>query len=118
MALVTDSEVKALIDTSRDTTPFITTAHLIITEDLATSGLSTDRKTQVELYLAAHFCAITEERGNLARHRKGDSSEEYKMEIGYGLALTRYGQQAMQLDTSGTLRTLARKGQNASFRII
>lgn len=118
MALVTDSEVKAIIDTERDTTPFITTASLIVTEQLADQTLSDDRKKQIELYLAAHFCAITEERGALARQRMGDASEEYKIDAGYGLALTRYGQQAIQLDTSGTLRALTRKGQDALFRVV
>lgn len=118
MVLVTDSEVKAVIDTKRDTTPFIDTADLLITEDLAGKGLSAARLKQIELYLAAHFVAVTEERGNMTRHRKGDSEEQYQMEIGSGLMLTRYGQQAINLDTSGTLRTLAKKGQDALFRVI
>lgn len=118
MALVTDSEVKALIDTKRDTTPFIDTADLIVSEDLASTTLTDARKKQIELYLAAHFVAITEEKGNLTRSRKGDSEEEYQMEIGSGLLSTRYGQQAINLDTSGTLRTLAKKGQDAQFRVV
>jgi hypothetical protein len=116
--LVTDAEVKAVVDTQRDTTPFIATAHLLITEDLAASGLSTARLTQIELYLAAHFVALTEERGNLSEHTVGDATEKYSMKLGSGLSLTRYGQQAVNLDTSGKLRTLANEGQSAQFRVV
>ncbi len=118
MALVTDSEVKAIIDTDRDTTPFIETADLIITENFATSGLTTARLTQIELYLSAHFVAITEEKGNLSEHGKGDSKEKYSMTFDRGLAMTRYGQQAIDLDTTGTLKSMARKGQDAQFRVV
>ena len=118
VALVSDAEVKQVVVTSRDTTPFIATADLLITEDLATSGLSSSRLKQIELYLAAHFVALTEERGNLTSHKVGDSSETYEMEIGSGLMLTRYGQQAVQLDTSGVLKALAIKAQSAQFRVL
>jgi hypothetical protein len=117
-ALVTDAEVKAVIDTTRDTTPFIDTADLLVTEDLANSGLSDARKKQIELYLAAHFVALTEERGNLTEHTVGDATEKYSMDLGSGLMLTRYGQQAANLDTSGTLKALASKGLVAQFRVI
>ena len=118
MSLVTDAEVKAVVDTSRDTTPFIATADLIITEDFANSGLTSARLTQIELYLAAHYVALTEERGNLTKHSKGDASEEYEMIIGSGLALTRYGQQALSLDNTGILNSLEKQKTKASFKVL
>ncbi len=120
MALVTDSEVKTVIDTSRDTTPFITVADLLVTEELSDKGLSDARLKQIELYLAAHFTAITTEKGGLVYQKMGDSEEQYdfKSGTGYGLNLTRFGQQAMQLDTSGTLRGLISSKLPGQFRVL
>lgn len=121
-ALVDDAAVKAVIDTARDTTPFISTADLIITEDLANAGLSQDRLTLIELYLAAHFVCITEERGGIAAEKIGDASERYQpvatgKDIG-GLATTRYGQQALAMDTSGTLKKMGVTTLNAKFLLV
>lgn len=117
-ALVTDAEVKALIDTDRDTTPFIDTADLIVSEQLSGKGLTDARLKQIELYLAAHFAAITEERGALKSTKMGDSSDTYDNQAGFGLKLTRYGQQAISLDTSGTLSALGSGSLPALFRVL
>lgn len=118
MALVTDSEVKAIIDTALDTTTFITTAHLIVTEDLDGLGYSDDRLKQIELYLAAHFTALMEENGGLTRRKFGDSDESYALVKGNGLMMTRYGQQAMALDTSGKLKELNNTTLPALFTVL
>lgn len=115
---IADADVKRIIDTNRDTTDFIATATLIVSEDLAGQGYSTARIDQITLYLAAHFVALTEERGNLTKHQKGDALEEYAMELGSGLSLTRYGQQVLFLDTSGILKTQTSKALQAQFRVI
>ena len=117
MAIV-DAQVKAVIDTKRDTTPFIVTAALIVSEDLTGQGYSAARTDQITLYLAAHFVAITEERGNLTKHTKGDATEEYAMKLGSGLRLTRYGQQAMDLGTSGILKAASSETLQAQFRVV
>ncbi len=122
MARVSDPEVKQIIDTARDTTPFIDSANLIVDESLVglTPALSAARLKQVELYLAAHFTAITEERGALTESETADSSEGYEVKVGEGLKATRYGQQAILLDSSGTLESLAEGGSSrqAEFRIV
>jgi len=118
MALVTDSEVKAVIDTERDTTPFINAAHLIVTEDLANSGHSNDRLKQIELYLAAHFVCVTEESGGLTSSKVGQASETYGGKFTQGFNLTRYGQQAVVLDTTGALAALAEPTKKAEFSVI
>ena len=119
MARVTDAEVKAIIDTSRSVDPFIATATLLVNEELAASTtLSSERLQQIELYLAAHFTAITEERGALTSSEKGDASEEYGVEVGSGLNSTRYGQQAISLDTSGRLAAIASSGNKARFTLV
>lgn len=109
---VIDSQVKAIIDTSRDTSAFITTAQLLVDEELADKGLSDDRLDQITLYLAAHFVCITEESGGLRRSKLGDGDESYKVPDAKtsGLTFTRYGQQALILDKSGTLAAISASG--------
>lgn len=108
MPRVTDAEVKSLIDTQRDTSPFIDTASLVVTESIAPKGLSDDRLRQIELYLAAHFTTLAEERGGLAMSRTGDSEERYAVgDLGRGFNMTRFGQQALALDSSGALASLS-----------
>jgi hypothetical protein len=104
MARVTDSEVKEIIETTIDTTPFIQTATLIVDEDIAPQGLSTARLREIELYLAAHFTTLRERQ--LKREEFGDSENEYLGEVGTDLDASIYGQQAKVLDTSGTLAKL------------
>ena len=118
MALVTDNEVKAIVDTERDTTPFITIAHLVVSEQLSGKSLSTERLTQIELYLAAHYTAITEERGSLKSIKMGESTDTFDTQSGQGLKLTRYGQQAISLDTSGTLKSMGVQSLPAQFRVL
>ncbi len=118
---INDSQVKAVIDTARDTTPFIATAQLIADEGLAGKGLSAARLDQIVLYLAAHFVCITEEKGGLTSDKLGDATEQYRQPSARerGLMATRFGQQAMMLDTSGTLAAISTNaGLKAKFRLI
>lgn len=103
MPLVTDAEVKSQINTDLDTTLAIQQADMIVTEDLAGKGLSPDRLKFIELNLACHFVALAEERGGLKVSKTGDTLETYSGNYTQGLNLTRFGQQAIVLDTSGTL---------------
>lgn len=121
MALVNNAEVQALVnDTVTDCTQYITTAHLIVTEDLGTSGLTSDRLKQIELYLAAHFYTISIEKGGLLKYTVGDSTDEYQgvSKGSQGLALTHFGTQAAVLDTSGTLSLMASNPVRAQFRVV
>ena len=120
MALVTSAEVKAIYPTDADVAPFIEVADLLVQEELSGSGLSDARKKQVELYLAAHFAAVTIEKGGIIRKKIGDSEEyyaTYKNDL-VGLSSTTYGQQAITLDSSGTLGSLTTKSVKAQFRIV
>ena len=118
MSRVSDSEVKQIIGTNRDTTPFIQTATLIVDEELVSRGLSDERLRQVELYLAAHYVAIAEEKGALVEAETGDARERYGGEFEMGLKSTRYGQQAISLDSSGRLAELAVNTLPAQFRVV
>jgi hypothetical protein len=102
MARITDEDLRGIIDTERDTAPFIATATLRIDEELVSKGLSAARLQQIELYLAAHYVAITEP----VLQSVGNSGDNMTYQLptaGTGLAATPYGLQALALDTSGTL---------------
>lgn len=118
MARVTKEEVKELIKTSLDVTSFINTANLIVDESLVGQGMSDARLTLTELWLSAHFVAVAEERGALMGSNKGNSEEEYKIVVGTGLNMTRFGQQAIALDTSGALADQASSMKTAQFRLV
>lgn len=113
---VTSADVKAIIDTPLDVCSFITTAHTLVDVLLLDKELSDDMLRQVELYLAAHFAALTEERGGLIRSSTGEGAETMSDSYEMGLSLTRYGQQAMVIDTSGTLKEANEEGASGKAR--
>lgn len=123
---VNDDDVKALIDVKpgRVLTPFIDMAHLIVEEDVkpAAPTMSEARLTMIEKLLSAHFVAVTEERGGLTSSEQGESRESYAglLTYGTGLTLTRFGQQAIVMDSSGKLAEMANaKGtKKAQFRVV
>lgn len=120
-ALVTNEEVQSLLGESGvDMTPFITTAHLIVSEELITTTISDARKKQIELYLAAHFYVVIAERGGITREVIGDAEERYRLQPDTltGLATTRFGEQALAMDTSGSLAKLAANPVKAAFRVV
>ena len=118
MARVTSGEVRGLITTSFDVDPMIATASLLIEESLAGQGMTDARLKTIELWLSAHFGAVVEERGALTRSNKGESEESYEIEVGAGLNMTRFGQQAISLDTSGVLAGFATTMKKAQFTVV
>ena len=109
MPLVTPQEVRAVIDTvpdSVDLATFIETADLIVAEQVTDTTITAARLKQIELYLTAHFVAISRERGGLVADDTGESKAEFSDVYEAGFALTRFGQAAMQLDTSGVLKAI------------
>lgn len=123
MARVTESEVAAIYPGDcelTDFTTFIQTATLVVTEELGSSGLSKDRLTQIELYLAAHLTVISLEKGGLTRQKIGDSEDFYQLwtNLSTGFNATRFGQQAVMLDTTGTLQAIGSGKLKAQFRVV
>jgi len=104
--LVVDGELREIckeIPTSlASVATFISAAHLLVWERLSGKGLSDNRLKLIELYLAAHFAAITYPVASFEAAGKVQESLQYKVDK--GLEFTKYGQQAMMFDTSGTLR--------------
>lgn len=118
MPRVTEGQVKELIDTKRSVGTFIDTANLYVTRHLASKITDAAVLAKIELYLAAHFTAITEERGGLVFSAIGDARESVSNIYDTGFRQTRFGQQALLLDDSGTLAALSRDQLKAQFRIV
>lgn len=114
MARVIDGDVKEIIDTSIDTTPFITAANLIVTDQLGSSAFSAAYLKEVERWLAAHFVAIRDKRAKSVTI--GKSRADFSDKYGLGLDFTEYGQQVKVLDTTGTLANIGMR--KAGFTVI
>ena len=114
---VTEHQVQLVIgvESGIDMSLFIEVASRLVDEVLATSSLSGKRLADIELYLAAHLAALTEEGGGVTMQRTGASSVQYAQLQGNNLSLTRFGQMAMSLDTTGKL--IASSKEKASFGV-
>ena len=99
-------------------TNMIDTANLFVDTHIAASGLTDAILTKIELYLAAHFVALTEERGGLLESEFGDAREQYADVYGKGFGSTRFGQLALSLDSTGTLAGLGTGELKAQFRVV
>lgn len=124
MPRVTSQEVKDFIpDTigpnSDAARPYIQVATLLVDERLSGKGLSDNMLKTLELFLAAHFATLSLERGGLTVKEVGDAREEYQLlgQNNFGLASTRFGQQAISMDATNTLASLA-AGKKALFRLV
>ena len=118
-ARITADELKEIVEAGdRDVSIFIETAALVVSEDLVGSGLTAARLRIIELYLAAHFFALTEERGGLIRSSTGDAADTYADTFGQSFNSTRYGQHAISLDTTGALANVGIGGAKSEFRVV
>lgn len=129
MSLNTPDEIKNVIEVPTGLTDgqiqgFLDDANLIVTEDLSGKGLSDARLKVIEKWLGAHLTIILTERGGLKVSKDGDAEDSYtdmsprgQANIS-GLALTRYGQQAIFFDTSKTLAKMSKEGSlSAKFKV-
>ena len=101
---ITEDEVKKIISTSLDVGIFINVASRFVDEVLGGSSLSADRLGDIELYLASHLTALSEEGGGVTMQRVGSTTIQYSQLQGSQLSLTRFGQMALLLDTTGLLK--------------
>ena len=116
--------VKEIVQTSLTDavvlTNHIDTANLLVTTHLVgtTPVIADPLLKKIELYLAAHFVALTEERGSLTRSKMGDADESFANIFEQGYKSTRYGQTALALDSTGTLARVSQTDLKAAFRIV
>lgn len=122
MARATDSDVRAYVDmeAAADTSIYIASASAFADHLLSSSGLSETILTQIEIFLAAHFAVLGIERGGIRREVDGDAAQAYQTisEKKEGLHLTRFGQQAIALDTTGILSLQGNAKPKARFRVV
>lgn len=117
MARVTTAEVREIIDTElTNLTPFIMAADQLVDQVAAAdSSLAAAHLKEISRWLSAHFAAMRDPQA--AKSTVGPTSFTYEGKTGTGLEFTRYGQQALLLDTSGTLvglsKHLLRAGVNS-----
>lgn len=122
VARVIAAEVKEIIDTDKSDQvvddSFIQTATLMVDDALLSSSFSDAKLKQIELYLAAHFLCIAEEKGGIILDKYGDATQEMQEIYSSGIKSTRYGQQALVLDTSGILAARGAGTLRAEFRVV
>ncbi len=98
---------------------FIETANAFVDTHLVPAAGHSDKILEkIELYLSAHFVAITEEQGGITRSKLGDADESFANVFEPGFQSTRFGQQALALDTSGILVRVAKTNLKAEFRVL
>jgi hypothetical protein len=95
------------VDAAISLTPFIETASALVDEIATDSGHDATRLELIERWLSAHFYAIRDPR--TTQEKAGTVGASYESKVDLALDLTRYGQQAMVLDSSGLLRSLSSK---------
>lgn len=121
---VTDELIKLLkCPAGSEVQIFIASANVAVDSLLGSTTLSEPTLKLIETFLAAHFYTLANERGALAAETVGDSTERYHNTYSKGFGSTRYGQQAMVLDTTGTLSSESAKADSpvtkkAEFRVL
>ena len=119
MARVTSTEVFAIIDSTytgitatTDLDPFIGVSTVIVDDNLVSAGLSTESLKNVELYLSAHF-SVLKYRQPLETEIS-QSMDDFANPLKTGFYQTIYGQQAMTIDSSGTLSDMSKENSFSS----
>jgi trans-2-enoyl-CoA reductase len=116
---VTSDEVKVIYDTTLTDTQidaFINTANIVVNKNLEDEITDDDLLKEIELYLAAHFCSMRDQR--VSSNSVRSVSESYQYRLGLRLEVTMYGQQALILDNTGTLANLNKGRKMASISFI
>jgi len=100
---------------------FLDDANLFVSETLVNANFSTARFTAIEKYICCHLMLMLTERGGLTSSQTGEYSRDtyvaatFANEIGF--AASRYGQQAIMLDSTGALKGLSSKKLPAQFGV-
>jgi hypothetical protein len=119
MSRVSSAEVLAIMDLGSgvtDVDAFIAGATLVVTERLGEKGLSDDLLKEIERWLSAHFVSINLPK--IMEEKIGGASQKYEgiVFIGSkkGLDTTRYGQQVLVLDSTGTMSNIGKVAASIS----
>lgn len=117
MARVTVDEVRSIISTTADDPTihqYIASTQALM-DLLIGKGLTAPQMKEIERWLTAHLIASTRDR-QAREEGAGGAYIKYTGLTYTGLRGTTYGQQAIVLDTSGTLAIIA--GKSVKFKAI
>lgn len=118
--LVSSAEVHQIcteLPSSTSADVFINVAHITMCQTFASvTSVSDSRLKLIELYLASHFAAVSNPVASFEGTGKLQESAQFKVDLGFNF--TKYGQQAIALDTSGTLRAMAEGKAGGGPRIL
>ena len=117
---VTISDLKQLVTEINDTQAeiFIDSAHAIIDGKITGVGYAPRTIYLIELYLSAHFAISSVSDGGVISVKVGQSEERYSDPSNMlGIAKTRFGQQALSLDTLGILTNLSTNNVKAIVKV-
>lgn len=102
------------VDTKIDVDPFIVAASSLVDQVEAATTFSEEKLQLIETWLSAHFYCMRDPRA--VSEKAGPVGQTYQSKVDLNLATSHYGQMAMVLDTSGTLRALSRGRVNVSVK--
>lgn len=89
----------------------IDTANQLVTDACAASGYSDAKLELIERWLAAHFYDINRPRTSLEAISGGTQEQYERVTTDLFLNNTKFGQQAIMLDTAGNLAALCNKAK-------
>ncbi len=124
---VTLKELKCLLrlaeDDDQDLGLYIRAAQTVVTEDLKDTSYSDERKTEIALFLAAHFAEVSVSQGGLVSKKVGETEETYRVTKStstndHAYKATRFGLQALTLDSEGILIQTSTQLKPALFRVV
>ncbi|MFP4526445.1 MAG: hypothetical protein ACLFNL_08645 [Bacteroidales bacterium] len=111
MALTTPNDIKLIIDTDMeddDISGYIDSASALIETWFSGVSASTTMLKEVERWLTAHLIAMSKER-QVKEEGAGGAYVRYSGIFGTGLKTTSYGQTAIEIDSTNTLRSVSGK---------
>lgn len=112
MARTDETKIREIIDLDDEfgtLAPFILMANELTTEACGSAGYSADRLELIERNLAAHFCRSKEQA--VASEGVKGLTQSFQYKLGLNLAATKYGQDAMLMDTKGGLAQLSKNAE-------
>jgi hypothetical protein len=113
-------DVKQIISTDLDVLEikaYIAAANAFVDGNLLGKGLSDVQLKEIERWMTAHLIASTREQ-QAKSESAGGASITYQGVTGTGLNSTFYGQQAVVLDSSGTLLCISSGIKMASMYVV